>query len=205
MASARPRVIAPRHERSRRAPDPLRRQPAGDRRGHLPVPHPAARQALPLVSHGRRPSRPLPASHGPHRRQDVDERHRGPRRCNWRLRVWVTPRRRLCVTEWGLRAWRASFDLRAVYETTEDFYDHTNFGLFDETLAASGCHHHSSRDARRAPSASDASLAQAMSGSTRATPTNVPKPQSLPAMMFSRPTRFAKRTIRCAISSECSM
>ena len=46
-----------------------------------------------------------------------------------------------------------------------------------------------SRVARRAPSARLASFAQTTSGSTAAWPTQVPKPQSLPAMTFSRPTR----------------
>jgi 23S rRNA pseudouridine1911/1915/1917 synthase len=45
--------------------------------------------------------------------------------------------------------------------------------------------------ARRAPSAMLASLAHVMSGSTAAWPTQVPKPQSVPAMTFSRPTSRA--------------
>ena len=48
-----------------------------------------------------------------------------------------------------------------------------------------------SRVARRAPSAMLASFAQAMSGSTAAWPTQVPKPQSVPATTFSRPTSRA--------------
>jgi hypothetical protein len=42
-----------------------------------------------------------------------------------------------------------------------------------------------------APSAMAASLAHTTSGSTAAWPTQVPKPQSLPAMTLSRPTRLA--------------
>ncbi len=42
-----------------------------------------------------------------------------------------------------------------------------------------------------APSAIAASLAHTTSGSTAAWPTQVPKPQSLPAMTLSRPTRLA--------------
>lgn len=36
-------------------------------------------------------------------------------------------------------------------------------------------------------------------------PTRVPSPQSVPAIMFSRPTSPAYLTRRCAISSGCSM
>jgi len=42
-----------------------------------------------------------------------------------------------------------------------------------------------------APSAIAASFAHTTSGSTAAWPTQVPKPQSLPAMTLSRPTRLA--------------
>ena len=49
----------------------------------------------------------------------------------------------------------------------------------------------SSFEASRAPSARLASFAQTMSGSTAAWPTQVPKPQSVPAMTFSRPTSRA--------------
>ncbi len=48
-----------------------------------------------------------------------------------------------------------------------------------------------SRVARRAPSAMLASFAHAMSGSMAAWPTQVPNPQSVPAMTFSRPTSRA--------------
>jgi hypothetical protein len=43
----------------------------------------------------------------------------------------------------------------------------------------------------RAPSASAVNFAQTMSGSTAACPTQVPYPQSLPAITFSLPTNFA--------------
>ena len=46
-------------------------------------------------------------------------------------------------------------------------------------------------DAMRAPSAIAAILAHTTSGSTAACPTQVPKPQSLPAITLSRPTSFA--------------
>src|SRR6266446_2563672 len=49
----------------------------------------------------------------------------------------------------------------------------------------------SSREASRAPSARLASFAHTMSGSTAAWPTQVPNPQSVPAMTFSRPARRA--------------
>ena len=48
-----------------------------------------------------------------------------------------------------------------------------------------------SREAIRAPSAIAAIFAHTTSGSTAACPTHVPKPQSLPAITFSRPTSFA--------------
>ena len=47
------------------------------------------------------------------------------------------------------------------------------------------------RVASRAPSARVASFAHTMSGSTADCPTQVPKPQSVPAMTFSRPTSVA--------------
>ena len=43
-----------------------------------------------------------------------------------------------------------------------------------------------------------------MPGSTRLTPANVPKPQSVPAITRSRPTMFAYLHERCAMSSGCS-
>src|ERR1700730_7449870 len=49
----------------------------------------------------------------------------------------------------------------------------------------------SSREASRAPSARLPSFAHTMSGSTAAWPTQVPNPQSVPAMTFSRPARRA--------------
>ena len=52
-------------------------------------------------------------------------------------------------------------------------------------------HFQNSREAICAPSANDASLAHTTSGSTAACPTQVPKPQSLPATTFSRPTKWA--------------
>ena len=48
-------------------------------------------------------------------------------------------------------------------------------------------HHQSSLEARRAPSTSEPSLRQTMLVSTWTLPANVPKPQSTPAMTFSRP------------------
>ena len=45
--------------------------------------------------------------------------------------------------------------------------------------------------ASRAPSVIAASFAHTTSGSTAAWPTQVPKPQSLPAMTLSQPTRLA--------------
>jgi transposase len=51
--------------------------------------------------------------------------------------------------------------------------------------------HHSSADARRAPSTSERSLCQTMLVSTCTRPAKVPKPQSTPAMTFSRPTTEA--------------
>lgn len=56
---------------------------------------------------------------------------------------------------------------------------------------ASGMAAHSSREASRAPSTSEPSLAQAMSGSTGVELANVAKPQSVPAITFSRPTTLA--------------
>src|SRR5262249_24088943 len=60
-------------------------------------------------------------------------------------------------------------------------------------------HPQSWRVARAAPSTSASSLAQAICGWTRP-----PRPQSVDAITRSRPTRFAKRTIRSATSSGCS-
>ena len=62
----------------------------------------------------------------------------------------------------------------------------------------------SSRLASLAPSTNDRSLAHATSGCTSSPAPEVPKPQSVPAMTRSRPTTFAKRTMRCATSSGCS-
>jgi hypothetical protein len=50
---------------------------------------------------------------------------------------------------------------------------------------------HNRRDAMAAPSASDRSLRYVTSGSTGPKPANVPKPQSLPAITRSRPSRSA--------------
>src|SRR5690606_28023347 len=47
---------------------------------------------------------------------------------------------------------------------------------------------HSAREAIAAPSTSERSFLNAMSGSTRDVPANVPKPQSVPAITRSRPT-----------------
>lgn len=59
-------------------------------------------------------------------------------------------------------------------------------------------------DAIRAPATRDSNLGQTMLGRSSLLPANVAKPQSLPAIMFSRPTARAKRSIRCATSSGCS-
>ena len=48
--------------------------------------------------------------------------------------------------------------------------------------------HHNCLDASRAPSLSEASFIQTILVSTCTRPANVPKPQSMPAMTFSRPT-----------------
>src|SRR5438034_3302344 len=48
-------------------------------------------------------------------------------------------------------------------------------------------------EAKRAPSARACSFAQAISGSTVEDPAKVAKPQSVPAITRSRPTREAKR------------
>src|SRR5262245_60853468 len=63
---------------------------------------------------------------------------------------------------------------------------------------------HSSCVAILAPSASDLSFAHMMVGWTRCANGLCAKPQSVPAMTFSRPTMLASRTIRCATSSGCS-
>src|SRR5207245_7623109 len=65
--------------------------------------------------------------------------------------------------------------------------------------------YHSCCDAMRAPAAIDAILAHAICGSTAEEPAIVPKPQSVPAITFSRPTTPATLQIRCATSSGCSM
>ena len=58
--------------------------------------------------------------------------------------------------------------------------------------------------ASRAPSTSAPNLAHMISGWTRVRPADVPKPQSVPAMTFSRPTSRAYCSIRWATSSGCS-
>ena len=58
--------------------------------------------------------------------------------------------------------------------------------------------------ARRAPSTSAASLAQATCGRISFEPAKVAKPQSAPAITRSRPTTDAKRSIRWATRSGCS-
>src|SRR5215471_13211877 len=60
-------------------------------------------------------------------------------------------------------------------------------------------------EAKRAPSALTCSFAQAMSGSTVEDPAKVANPHSVPAITRSRPTREAKRLMRCATSSGCSI
>src|SRR5215470_11601968 len=62
----------------------------------------------------------------------------------------------------------------------------------------------SSRVAIRAPSTSASNFAQTTLGWISVEPANVAKPQSAPAMTFSRPTTFANRTMRWATSSGCS-
>src|SRR5262245_41789638 len=62
--------------------------------------------------------------------------------------------------------------------------------------------HHNSFDASRAPSASAASFIHTILESTCSRPAKVPKPQSTPAMTFSRPTTRAYCTKRSATSSE---
>ena len=47
-------------------------------------------------------------------------------------------------------------------------------------------------------------MAQATDGAVARIPTSVPKPQSVPAITFSRPTILASRTMRSATSSGCS-
>src|SRR5215469_9337887 len=63
---------------------------------------------------------------------------------------------------------------------------------------------HSSFVARRAPSASAANLTQTTVGWTSQEVEKLAKPQSAPAITFSRPTTPAKRVIRCATVSGCS-
>src|SRR5712671_7201472 len=56
---------------------------------------------------------------------------------------------------------------------------------------------HKAREARRAPSARLWNFAQTIEGCTSGTARGVEaKPQSAPAMTFSRPTNFAKRWMR---------
>ncbi len=57
--------------------------------------------------------------------------------------------------------------------------------------ATSGVQGQSWREAMRAPSTSDSSLAKTISGWTIGVPANVPKPQSAPPMTRSRPTNRA--------------
>ena len=59
-------------------------------------------------------------------------------------------------------------------------------------------------EASRAPSARALNFAHITVGWTLGRPADVPKPQSVPAMTFSRPTRLAYCTIRCATTSGCS-
>ena len=63
---------------------------------------------------------------------------------------------------------------------------------------------HSSFVARRAPSANAASLVQTTLGWTSQEVEKLAKPQSAPAMTFSRPTTPANRAIRWATASGCS-
>ena len=63
---------------------------------------------------------------------------------------------------------------------------------------------HNRRVAISAPSVSALSLAHATSGWTSSPARAVAKPQSVPAMTFSRPTTLAKRSMRSATSSGCS-
>ena len=63
---------------------------------------------------------------------------------------------------------------------------------------------HSAALASRAPSASAFSLTQTTDGWTSQVAAKLAKPQSAPAMTFSRPTAWAKRPMRSAISSGCS-
>jgi hypothetical protein len=65
--------------------------------------------------------------------------------------------------------------------------------------------YHNSCDARCAPSTIAWSLAQAMVLTTFLPQAEVPNPQSLPAITFSRPTISAYLVIRSATSSGCSM
>src|SRR5262249_56023478 len=63
---------------------------------------------------------------------------------------------------------------------------------------------HSRFVAMRAPSTSASNLAHTTLGWVSVEPANVPKPQSAPAMTFSRPTPWANRTIRRGSRSRCS-
>ena len=89
-------------------------------------------------------------------------------------------------------------NLQSAYLGYYAFSPHTGRGLMAEGLglvvsdgASGGRGYQNSLEARRAPAARVASLAQTMSGSTADWPTQVPKPQSVPAMTLSRPTSFA--------------
>src|SRR5262249_49590707 len=64
--------------------------------------------------------------------------------------------------------------------------------------------YHSSFEASRAPSASEASFIHTILESTCSRPAKAPKPQSTPAMTFSPPTTRAYCTMRSATSSGCS-
>lgn len=58
-------------------------------------------------------------------------------------------------------------------------------------VGGEGAAYQNSREARRAPSTRLAIFAHTTPGSTAAWPTQVPKPQSVPAMTRSRPTSLA--------------
>src|SRR5262245_2006732 len=64
---------------------------------------------------------------------------------------------------------------------------------------------HNSLLARTAPSTNALSLAHWIDGWTLALKGPCEKPQSVPAITFSRPTSLASRTMRCATSSGCSI
>ena len=77
-----------------------------------------------------------------------------------------------------------------------------DLSLWPSILAVS--YGHSLRVASRAPSTSAPSLAHWIDGCTRLVNGPWAKPQSVPAMTWSRPTRLASRTMRWATSSGCS-